>query len=366
MIPTFRPTIRRADMDAVLTRLAEDSIGSGVLAGEFSQKLAKHLNRRSGISFRSWGLAFRAALTALDLPEGARIGCSVLAPEAVRRQIDARGYETVLIDTQKDVPLLPSPLNVDYEAFRLDALYVDTRLGFVPDLDSFAQLGIPLLEDISEGLGGNTGSVMAGSVGELTIIGLEPEHIITAGGGAVVATSNTRRVAALNRAVNGESGDLPLPDMNSALGLTQMKQLEAFIERRRDLARRFVRTLQRTRHSLPVQPGDGENVYCALPVLVESSPRDVEHYARTHGVTVIRAFQTTILNALSDTDPSSSDADQSPESPPGTDTPAMTETVLKRFPQALSLAGRMVLFPLFPALSKADQERIERVLATLP
>ncbi|SIQ04375.1 dTDP-4-amino-4,6-dideoxygalactose transaminase [Alkalispirochaeta americana] len=357
MIPTFRPTIRRADMDAVLTRLAEDSIGSGVLASEFSQKLAKYLNRRSGVSLRSWGLAFRAALTALTLPAGARIGCSVLAPEAVRRQIELMGFEAVLLDTQKEVPLLPSPLNVDYEIFRLDAIYVDTRLGFVADLESFSQLGIPLIEDVSEGLGGNTGSVMAGSVGELAIIGLEPDHIITAGGGAVVATSNTRRVSALNSAVNGESGDLPLPDMNSALGLTQMKQLETFIERRRELARRFMRTLQRTRHSLPVQPGEGENVYFALPVLVESSPRDVEHYARTHGVTVIRAFQETILNALSD-------ADTSREEPPEAD--SESGTVLERYPHALSLAGRMVLFPLFPTLSKADQERIERVLATLP
>lgn len=343
MIPTFRPTLRRADMDAVLTRLAEDSIGSGALAAEFSQKLARYLKRRSGVSMRTYGSAFTAAFTALELEEGARVGCSALAPDVVRRLLERAGYVPVLIDTQKHLPLLPSPLDIDYEKLGLSALYVDTRLGYVADLENLSDLRIPIVEDVSEGLGGNTGAVMAGAAGDLTLIGLEPEHIVTAGGGAVVVTNNSRRVAHLNGIVDGTYGDLPLPDMNAALGLTQIKQLEHFIERRRELAGRFVRTLQRTRHVVPVQTGEGENVFFALPVLVPSSPRDVEQYARSHGITVSRAFSRSILGAGTDDD-----------------------AVSARFPNALAFASRTVLFPLYPTLSKSEQERVERVISTIP
>ena len=352
MIPVFRPTIKRADMDAVLTRLAEDSIGSGVLAAEFSQKLARYLNRRSGISMRSYGQAFSAAITALGLEQGARVGCSVLAPERVYRLIRKHGFEPVPIDSQKMLPILPSPLDVDYEAMNLAALYVDTRLGYIPDIGNLTQLKIPVLEDVSEGLGGNNGSVMVGSVGDMTLIGLEPEHIITTGGGAVVVTNNSRRVNALGTATDGTEGELPLPDMNAALGLTQLKNLERFIERRRELAARFLRVVQRTRHSLPMQTGEAENVFYGLPLIVDSSPREIEQYARSHGVTVVRAFSDAMLYGLTSTNDNNEALSD--------------ETIPRLYPNAVSIAGRTVLFPLFPTLTKSDQDRIERVLATIP
>lgn len=360
MIPAFRPTIRRADMDAVLTRLAEDSIGAGHLAGEFSQKLARYVQRRSGVSMRSYGHAFTVAFRALDLPPGSRVGCSVLAHDVVRRLLERQGLVPVLLDTQRTLPVLPSPLDVDYQALQLSALYVDTRLGYVADLENLSKLGVPLVEDVSEGLGGNTGTVMAGSVGDMTLIGLEPEHIVTAGGGAVVATSNSRRVSRLNGEVDGSFGNLPLPDMNAALGLTQIKQLERFIERRRELAARFLRTIQQTRHTLPVQAGEGENVFFALPLLLESSPREVEQYARTHGITVSRAFSGSVLAMAGDRDGDGNGAG------PGAGAGESAELSGAHFPNALSLASRMVLFPLYPTLGKSEQERIDRVLSTIP
>lgn len=343
MVPIFRPSIRRADMDAVLTRLAEDSIGPGELAREFSSTIAKYLGRRHAVAMRSYGQAMTGALLSLGLPSGSRVGCSVLAPGAVQHSIEAADLVAVPIDVQKHIPVLPSPLNVDYQELNLSALVVDTRLGYVAELEVLQELRIPIVEDISEGLGGNTGTTMAGATGDITLIGTEPEHIVTSGGGAVVVTNNSRRLSVLHALLSPEMGEPALPDMNAALGLTQMKQLERFLERRREIAAKMLRVLQRTNHVLPLQGGEGENVFFALPVLVQSSPREVEQYARTHGVTAIRAFQYTILEML--------DA---------------AEEEVSHFPNALTLASKMVLFPLFPALGSSEQERIERVLATMP
>jgi dTDP-4-amino-4,6-dideoxygalactose transaminase len=344
MLPLDRPTIRRADMDAVLRRLAEDSIGAGELSREFSLGIAKYLGRRSGVSMRSIGAAFRAALKSLGLEPGARVGLSALAHGFVWRIVDSLGYTPVVVDSQRALPILPSPLDFDYQPLELDCIYVDSRLGFIPDLAGLRQIRVPIIEDVSEGLGGNTGSEMAGSAGELTIVGLEPEHIVTAGGGATVVTNNSRRVGALSAAIDTGYGEASLPDMNAAMALTQMRQLETFIERRRQLVSRFLRTVQRGRHTLPLQGGEGEAVFPALPVLVESSPREVEQYARSHGVSAGRAFQDTALALLSDAE----------------------HDVAHLFPNALSLAGRTVLFPLYPTLGKSEQETIERILATMP
>lgn len=326
-------------MDAVLTRLASDSIGPGDISREFSQTIARRIGRRSGNAGRSLGWVFRAALAALDLEEGARVGVSILAPRAIHAAIEAEGLEAVPIDVQKRVPILPSPLDRDYEELRLAALVVDSRLGYIPDLDSFSQLGIPIIEEITDGFGGNVETTSVGSIGELIVLGLEPEGIITTGGGAAVMTNNTRRVGAINAYLDAHTGEPPLPDMNAALGLTQLKQLDRFIERRREIAAHFVRTLQRSAHGVVLQGEEVDNVFPALPVQVETSPREVEKYARAHGVATMRAFSGA---DLSDGDPA------------------------RAYPNGFAFLARTVLFPLYPSLSKAEISKIERVLATLP
>lgn len=330
-------------MDAVLTRLASDSIGPGEISREFSQAVAKRIGRRSGSAGRSLTFVMRAALASLALEPGSRVGVSILAPRSVYTAIQAEGLTVVPIDVQKRVPILPSPLDRDFEEFRLDALIVDTRLGYIPDLENFTQLGLPIIEEVTEGFGGNVETTLVGSVGDLVVLALEPEGIITTGGGAVVLTNNTRRVAVINRYLDEHTGEPPLPDMNAALGLTQLKQLDRFIERRREIASRFVRALQRGAHSVVLQEEEVDNVFPSLPVQVETSPREVEKYARSHGVATLRAF--------SGTDLSQRDG----------------ESDLSRdFPNGIGFLARTVLFPLFPTLSGAEMEQIERVIATLP
>jgi dTDP-4-amino-4,6-dideoxygalactose transaminase len=333
-------------MDAVLRRLAEDSIGAGDVSKEFSALLARNVGRRSGVSFRTYGAAARASFQSLGLPQGARVGLSALAAGSLWRILDSLGHTPIPIDTQRNLPLLPSPLDFDYEPLELDALYVDARLGYVPPLEQLRELKIPIVEDASEGFGGNTGISRVGSVGEPAIIGLEPENILTAGGGAAVVTNNTRRVSQFSSAVDRLTGEAPLPDMNAALGITQLMQLEQFVERRKDFSSRFLRTLQRGNHAVPLPSDDSEPVFPALPVRVGSSPRDVEQFARAKGVSVSRAFTDTVLSIVT-----SGETEVNPD---------------RRFPNALGLAGRLVLFPLYPALSKSELEALERVLVTLP
>lgn len=344
MIPVVRPTIRRTDMGAVLSRLAVDSIGVGDVSKELAGAVAKYLDRRGGVAVRSWYRGLVVALRALALDPGTGVGLSALAPRSAAAAVLEAGLVPVLLDVQRSIPILPSPLDVDYVAYGLGAIIVDTRYGYVPDIENFMELGIPVIEDVSEGFGGNTGHSKVGHVGDIAIVGLEPEHIVTAGGGALVLASASRKLATLHGLVDADAGEPALPDMNAALGLAQLRQIEQFVERRRDIAARFSRALARSPHHCPPQGGDAEHVFASFPVVVESSPRDVEAYARSKGVTAVRAFAPSALDDVSDVAASGE----------------------ARFTSALSLASRVLAFPLYPTLQASEQETIERVLGTLP
>jgi dTDP-4-amino-4,6-dideoxygalactose transaminase len=221
-----------------------------------------------------------------------------------------------------------------------DAVIVDTALGFCPDLEGLSALGIPMVEDVSQGLGAHTGDRRAGTFGSYTVVGLEPEHIITAGGGALVLAGGRKEQSALKSELEALPAEVLLPDVNSALGLTQIRELERFLDRRREVAAPFARAVAGSRHRMPAQPGDGENVFYSFPVVLETGMKEVVAYARKHDVEVVAAFAESVLSRRGDLEES--------------------------LPQAAAYYLRCVRFPLYPLLRNSEAERISRILATLP
>jgi dTDP-4-amino-4,6-dideoxygalactose transaminase len=152
--------------------------------------------------------------------------------------------------------------------------------------------------------------------------------------------------------------DALLPDMNAALGLTQVKELERFIARRAELATVFSRAVARGRHAIPAQPGDAENVYYSFPVVLEGSAAEVMQYARKKSVETAFSHEGSILAELAAAArPDTQAAEESSR-------PAVLEEA--DFPVARSFLMRSVRFPLYPALSGREASDIERVLGTLP
>jgi len=349
MIPFFKPTIRRSDMDAVLQRLANDAIGAGGASSELAQNLAQYLGKRDGIAVRSIRTALRTALDLLELGAGEQVGLSVLAPVGWYDAISSLGFKPVAIDVAVGSPVFDSPLNVDYSVYNLGAMIVDTRTGLLPDLVTFPKIGVPVIEVISEGLGSFVGEGLAGTFGDVAVIGLEPEHILTAGGGAVCVSDSRKKLASVRD--KSYVFDETLPDMNAALGLTQFRNLPLYIERRQELAKRYTQALLPTGNKALNSPGDGEIVYQCLPVRISASPMDVQKYAKSHGVSTASLGSGSILERFKN----ESDAGAEPR-----------ESVAQQFPNAVAVVGNTVLFPLYPAMSKSEQEKIIQVLATLP
>ena len=149
----------------------------------------------------------------------------------------------------------------------------------------------------------------------------------------------------------------PMSGLVLALGLTQVKELERFIARRAELASVFARAVMKGRHTVPGQPGDGENVHSAFPVVLSGGTADVRQYARKKGVETAMAFGS---SALAHHGRSTSDAAEMSET---TGAAAISES---DFPAARALGMRCIRFPLYPALTGKEAGIIERVLSTLP
>jgi len=343
-IPVFRPTIKRREMDAVLTCMVSDRIGPDQQARELVKLGCDAVGARDGLAFREYHRALEAALKLLNLPQGSAVLLSALLPGFYGTLIEGLGLVPYLIDVkpetaQIDVEMLGQVLDSWSGDLAPGALVIPSTLGFSADLSGLKSRGIPLIEDISEGFGTEAAAGPVGSFGDLVVMAMEMEHLITSGGGTLLLVRTKELASALDAYRESCDPYLFLPDMNAALGIVQMKEVEEHLEKRRQIAQIYNRALMKTRHTTFIQSQGETNCY-SFPVLIEQGLAEVQRYALKHGVETRTAFTESLVSRR--------------------DNPH------QHWPAAASLMSRCLLFPLYPTLGSKNISLVEKVISTLP
>ena len=328
-------------MDRVLACMVSDSIGPGAANRELCAAAAEYLGVAGGVAVGSYYGAVLAAFDALDLAAGDAVVVSALAPRVYRDAAARRGLVLRAVDVDPASGTLLADRAAAEVAAGAKAVVAHYTLGFVPDVPALLGLGAPVVEDLSQGLGANLGERRCGSLGRLAIVSLNPESIVTGGGGGLVLSADkalARKLQELN-----EARLAPLADLNASLALAQLREIERFIDARRQIASAFARSLARTRHKALVQGDEGENVHYSFPVMLASGMKDVRQYARKKGVETAPGHAGSLLSEGEE--PGNGGGD---------------------LPAARSALMRCLLFPLYPTLGKTRVDSIAKVLATLP
>jgi dTDP-4-amino-4,6-dideoxygalactose transaminase len=332
--------IRRKDMDSVLNCLVTDHLGPG----DFSERFVKAAKERFGFDF---GLVVRSPMTALDvalsclgLVSGDAVALSALSPAWAYKVIAARGLRAVWLDVDTASASLNQTSLERLSTEPVQALYLAEPWGIMPDPAFFKELGVPVIEDATYSIGASSGEAQAGFLGTFAIIGLEHASSITAGGGALLYAPGRRDAQALRNVSESLLAEERMADMNAALALSQLKDLEKFLEKRRELSELYAQSLARA-HRRPLAPSCEcvpSNFGCV--VVLESGVKDVRAYAKKKDVDTVMAFDDTCAAA-----------GFVPEG---------------ACPLAASLVNRSVAFPLNQRIGKTAALKISKVLATLP
>jgi dTDP-4-amino-4,6-dideoxygalactose transaminase len=347
-IEVYSPTIRRKEMDAVLTAMVQDRVGPGELARSLVQIAKEHIQFDYCLALRSPAIALSFALRALNLEDGAGVLVSALSPKYYRQVLE----ELRLTPVYCDVPSGSAVMSAETAAAALEkaggnpaprCIVVNHTLGFAPDAAAISALGLPVVEDCSQSYGTRVGEQRAGSFGALAVLGLEERDMLTAGGGALLYAVNRRDAGAL-RALSPLS-EYSLPDLNAAMAIVQFKESARNLEKRKLVGEAYIQPALRTRHRLFVQGETAEKQsieynYYAFPLILETGMKDVKAYAKKKDIIVESAFDETIVGS-------------------GGIPPELCT-------EAYSLSLRTALFPLYPRLTGAETEKVAKLILTLP
>jgi perosamine synthetase len=261
LLPYGRQSIDESAIQAVVDTLRSDWLTTGPKVAEFEEAMAAWVGAKYAVSFSSGTAALHAAAFAARLQPGDEAITSPLTFAATANCVLYQGATPVFADVVEDTLNLDPAIVSARITARTKAILPVDYAGHPADLDSILQLadrhGVTVIEDACHALGAEYRGRRVGSIAHMTVFSFHPVKHLTTGEGGMVTTDNPAFAETLRRFRNhGISSDARqrqsagqwhyemvllgfnyrLTDIACALGLAQMKKLEANIARRRQIA----------------------------------------------------------------------------------------------------------------------------------
>lgn len=289
MIPYGKQTIEADDLEAVSEVLKSDCLTQGPKVVEFERALADYCGAKHAVVFSNGTTALQAAYFAAGLKEGDEFITSPLTFAATANAGLWQGGRPVFADVD------PATGNLDPSAVER-AVTARTKViapvdyaGRPADLAFFRDLArrknILIIEDSCHALGASTPAGKVGSVSDMTVFSFHPVKSITTGEGGAVLTHDdglARRLAAFRthgitkkhpdwRYEVGELGQNGrLTDIQSALGISQLRKVDRFISARAKIARAYDEDLRGSDGlTLPPIAEDGASAWHLYPLRIK-------------------------------------------------------------------------------------------------
>jgi perosamine synthetase len=268
MISHSRPTIGQDDIDAVDAVLRSGQLVQGERVLEFEKALASLVGVGGAAAVSSGTAGLHLSLLALGVGEGDE----VVIPSFVC---------SALLNAILYVRAVPVLADIDPETFNIDlrdlkqrltrktkAVIVPHMFGLPADIRDIVALGVPVIEDCAQALGSRYKGAPTGSFGVLSVFSFYATKVICTGEGGMVSANDRPLLERVRDLRDYDEKDdhrlrynYKLTDLQAALGLAQIRRLQALIERRRAIARQYDAFLHEHLLPAPVCPPDREHIY---------------------------------------------------------------------------------------------------------
>ncbi len=259
-IPHSQPTLGEAEIKAVAAVIKSGHIAEGEVVARFEKTFAGKMGVQHAVAVSSGTAALHLALLAMGIgPED-----EVIIPSYVC---------TALLHAVQYVGAQPVPAEIDPLTYNIDpddvkkrittrtgAIIVPHMFGVAADLDRLLKLGVPIIEDCAQAVGGTYHQKPLGTFGDAAIFSFYATKVMATGEGGMVTAKSPEIIERIRdlKTYDGKEADAvrynyKMTDVQAALGEVQLGRLEDFIEQRRKIARQYVKHLKSLSIKLPAE-----------------------------------------------------------------------------------------------------------------
>jgi perosamine synthetase len=255
-IPLSAPDIREEEIEAVARVLRSSRLSIGPRLEEFEQAIARYVGAQHAIGVSSGTSGLHLSVRALGIGAGDEVIVPSFAFVAAANVLRYEQAIPVFVDIE------PESLNLDpcrIEAAitsRTKAILVVHTFGCPANLAEILAIArrhhLHVIEDACEAIGAEYDGRKVGAFGDAGVFAFYPNKQITTGEGGMIVTDNpdidSAARALRNQGRNetdswfqhSEVGyNYRLPEMSCALGIGQLKRIDAILSRREEIATRY-------------------------------------------------------------------------------------------------------------------------------
>ncbi len=263
-----RQWINEDDIAEVVKVLRGDWLTMGPTVDAFEESLAEYAGVKHAVTFSSGTAALHGAMYAAGLGSGDFAATTALTFVATSNSVIYTGATPIFADIDDTFCMNPAEAERTIESHggHVKAIIPVSFAGYPFEIEPFRKLAdkysAVLIEDASHAFGGDRGNHKIGFDADMTTLSFHPvKHITTAEGGAVLTNNDNyaRRLRMFRNhgTTRNESefvDEAPGPwhsemqelgynyrlsEVHCALGLSQMKRLDEFVARRREIAEMY-------------------------------------------------------------------------------------------------------------------------------
>jgi dTDP-4-amino-4,6-dideoxygalactose transaminase len=290
----------RKELDDAIRRVLESNqYVMGPALKQFEQDLAKYFGMKHAVGVNSGTDALFLAFMALGIKPGDEIITTANTFFATAEAIWIAGAKAVFVDCD------PATRNIDPS--RIEAAITAKTRALVPvhlyglcaDMKSISEIAkkhkLFVIEDNAQAIDGHGPGWKEGELSDAMCVSfIIQKNLGTFGDGGAVITNRQDVDAAVRRLRNHGSSkrsvhsmgyNSRLDDLHAAILNVKLKQITRWTDRRREIAARYARGLERTSLTLPCEPSGYRHVYHLY--VVEHSERDsLEAFLLAAGIDV--------------------------------------------------------------------------------
>ncbi len=268
-IPYGHQSIDDEDINSVVYVLKSDWLTTGPKVPEFENGISDYIGCRHSIAVNSGTSALDIAVQALNLPKGSEVITTPFTFAATNNALLYHNLKPVFTDIDKQTRNInPDKIRKNITPKTRAIMFVDYA-GQPCKIDEIREIAqendLWLIEDACHALGASYKGKKVGRFADMTVFSFHPVKPITTGEGGAVVTDNDDlahkmrlfRNHGIDKDAKAEFGsdadwaydmvelgrNYRMTDIQAALGISQLKKIDTFIAKRKDLATRYCELL---------------------------------------------------------------------------------------------------------------------------
>jgi perosamine synthetase len=291
VIPVSEPLLDERALAYVEEAVRSGWVSSeGRFIAEFEHRWADYCGASHGVSVCNGTVALELAMAALALPAGSEVIVPSFTIISCVAAVLRTGCQPVLVDCEPDTWCLDVAEVRRKVTSKTRAVMPVHIYGHMADMDPLMtlarELDLAVIEDAAEAHGAEYQGRRAGGIGTMGCFSFYANKIVTTGEGGMIVTNNAKlaeRARSLRnlafrreqRFLHSELGyNFRMTNLQAAIGLAQVEQIENHTERKRRMAAIYGERLRQIDGiQLPVERAGVKNVYWMYGIVLGDSIR---------------------------------------------------------------------------------------------